>query len=362
MGRKRLLQGAPAAASKQATDATREGETIVRMSVSRRDFLGISAGAVLADLLAASRAPAAEVLTSLKVGMSFSNLDAVAAWIAEDKHFFERYGLTVSIINIQGGAKTVAAMAAGDVPIAFIAAADIINARVKGLPLEMIGGLINRFPYDFVVAKNITTPSQLKGAKGAISGFGSSSDFAVRYALTKLGVDPQDVTLLQAGNETSRLAALSSGQIQFTVLTAGLDLAAFDLGYKPLVKLYTLDQPYQHTGIAANITWAKAHPALVAGFLKAVVTANVFIKNRLNIAAALALIHPHLPIKEGELREGFQLYRDQFYSVYPLVTQPGLEFILRARKIDQAATDFFDNSYVQALQDSNFAATVEKAP
>ena len=96
--------------------------------------------------------------------------------------------------------------------------------------------------------------------------------------------------------------------------------------------------------------------------MKAIVTANVYMKHPLNVAAALALIHTHLPIKESNLRHGFQLYRDQFYSVYPLVTVPGMEFILRTRKIDQPVTDFYDNSYVQALQNANFASTVGKSP
>ncbi len=330
-------------------------------ALSRRQFLTIWAGAVLVARLALTRLPVeAQGLTNLTVGMSFHNLDGVSAWIAQDRNFFEKYGLSVNIVEFQGGARAVTAMVAGDVPLAFIAAADIINARSRGLPLEMIAGLINRLPYDFVVAKNITTPSQLKGRKGAISGFGSSSHFAASYALTKLGINPQDVTLLQIGNETSRLAALQSGQIQFTVLTAGLDLVAFELGYKPLLKLYTLDQPYQHTGIGVNTPWAKTHATIVDSFLRAIVTADVYIKNPINVAAALALIHTHLPIKEDHLKQGFQLYRDRFYSVYPLVTVPGMEFILRERKIDQPVTDFYDNSYVQALQNANFAATVGK--
>jgi NitT/TauT family transport system substrate-binding protein len=321
----------------------------------------MSAGAALAEVLAVAPAPVqAQGLTNLNVGMSFNDLGGVPGWIAQDKHFFEKYGLNVTIINIEGGAKTVASMAAGDVPIAFIAATNIINARSRGLPLQMISGLVTRFPYDFVVAKNITSPSQLKGGTGAISGFGSSSEFAIRYALATLGINPQDVTLLQTGNETSRLAALSSGQIQFTVLDAGLDMAAFDMGFKPLLKLYTLDQPYQDAGIAVNTTWAKTHMAIVDSFLKAIIVASAYVKNPLNIAAALALIHIHLPIKESYLKRGFQLYRDQFYPLYPLVTGPGMEFILRSKKIDQPATDFYDNSYVQALQNANFAATVGK--
>ncbi len=48
--------------------------------------------------------------------------------------------------------------------------------------------------------------------------------------------------------------------------------------------------------------------------------------------------------------------------MYPLVAGAGIEFILRERKITQPATDFYDNNYVQALQNANFAATVETSP
>src|SRR5438309_1081184 len=126
-------------------------------SLSRRQFLTVSAGSGLAGLVEGRASVLAQGLTPINVGMSFTNLDAASAWVAKDKGLFERYGLNVTIVNIQGGAKTVAAMAGGDVPIALVAAAEIINARSKGLPLQMVAGLINKFPYDFVVAKNITS-------------------------------------------------------------------------------------------------------------------------------------------------------------------------------------------------------------
>ncbi len=328
----------------------------------RRQFLAISAGAALAKVLAGTGSPVrAQGLTSLNVGLSFINLDGVPAWIAQDKHFFEKYGLNVTILSFQGGARAMAALAAGDVPIALLGGADVIGARSQGFPVKMIAGIINSIPFDFLVTKNITSPSQLKGTKGAISSFGGSSDFAVRYALTKLGVSPSDVTLLQVGNEASRLASLQSGQIQFTVLTAGLDLEAIDIGFKPMLKLYEFNQSFQHTGVAVNTDWAKTHGHVIDSFLKAIVTADVWIKNPLNVAAAIALIHPHLPIKEGNLKLAFQLYRDKFYQVYPLVTVPGMEFILKERKINQPVADFYDNSYVQTLQAANFAQSVAKS-
>lgn len=333
----------------------------MRTTVNRRQVLAMAGAAAAAKWLGTGTPVRAQGITSLQVGMSFNNLDAVCAWIAQDRGYFRRFGLDVTIISIQGGSKTMAAMAGGDVPLAFSAGSDVITAGSRGVPVTLIAGLIDKFPYDFVVAKSITGAAQLKGSKGAISGFGGSSHFAAVYGLQKLGVDPQDVTLLQVGNETARLAALQSGQIQFTVLTAGLDLEAFDMGYKPMLKLYTSDQPYQHTGLAANTAWAKAHPSIVDAFMKGIVMGSVYVKDPITAAAAQALIHRHLPIKDDNLRKGLALYRENLYQIYPLVTVPGMEFILRQKKIDKPAAQFYDNSYVQALQSANFADTAKKS-
>jgi ABC-type nitrate/sulfonate/bicarbonate transport system substrate-binding protein len=332
----------------------------MRTTLSRRQVLTMAAGAATARWLGAGTPVRAQGITSLQVGMSFHNLDAVCAWIAQDRGYFRRFGLDVTIISIQGGSKTMAAMAGGDVPLAFSAGSDVITAGSRGVPVTLIAGLINKFPYDFVVAKGISSAAQLKGGKGAISGFGGSSHFAAVYGLRKLGLNPSDVTLLQVGDETSRLAALQSGQIQFTVLTAGLDLEAFDMGYKPMLKLYTSDQPYQHTGIAVNTNWAKTHASTIDAFMKGVVMGSVYVKDPITTAAAQALIHKHLPIKDDNLRKGLALYRENLYQTYPLVTAPGMEFILREKKIEQPVGQFFDNSYVQALRSANFAETAKK--
>ncbi len=330
-------------------------------TLSRRQFLALPAGAALAAWLDRGRLPArAQGLVSLSVGLGFVNLDVAPAWIAQDRHLFEKYGLNVTIVTFQGGARSATAMAAGDVPLSLIGAADMMNATVRGFPLKMIAGLTTKFAYDLVVAKNISSPGQLRGTRGAISSYGSTSEFAARYALSRLGIGPNEVTLLQVGDESARLAALQSGQMQFTVLTAGLDLAAFDLGFKSLLKMYTLDQPFQSSGIAVNTIWARTHRGVVDSFLKAIITAYVYIKNPLNVAAALALLHPHLSIKDEHLQQGFHLYRDRFYETYPFVSVPGVEFIMRERKITQPATDFYDNSYVQALRSANFAAAAAK--
>jgi hypothetical protein len=62
----------------------------------------------------------------------------------------------------------------------------------------------------------------------------------------------------------------------------------------------------------------------VNSFLRGIVSAMIFVNNPLNIAAALALIHKYLPMRDDQLKQEFEIYRDRFFSVYPLVSVPGM--------------------------------------
>jgi len=51
----------------------------------------------------------------------------------------------------------------------------------------------------------------LKGKPVGITSFGASSDFILRYALQKNGLDPnKDVSILQTGGQPEGLAAMAS--------------------------------------------------------------------------------------------------------------------------------------------------------
>lgn len=84
--------------------------------------------------------------------------------------------------------------------------------------------------YQLVTRPHIKGLSDLKGAKLGISCFGSSSEFATRLLLKKIGVDPKDVAILQIGNESERLVALSFTRIHGSVFNAPFSLC--DMGIK----------------------------------------------------------------------------------------------------------------------------------
>jgi ABC-type nitrate/sulfonate/bicarbonate transport system substrate-binding protein len=293
-------------------------------------------------------------LESLQVGLAFNNLEVVPVWAALQQKFWQKYGLDVSIVNIQGGSATIAAMASGKLPLAFAAGASVLPAVVKGVQITQIAGLVDVLPYDFLVAPSIHSAAQLKGAKGGISGFGGADYAAQQFALEKLGVDPKSVSWLTAGNETTRLAALKAGRIQFTALTAGLDTDALQAGFKPLLKLYETDQKDQHASLAVYKPWAATHKTEILEFLKGLIAGLQWMKDPANEQAALNLASSHLHIPAATLKSGFELYRDHLFESYPLVSVVGMQFEIKQQTANVPVSATLDNSYVQELQSQGF--------
>jgi ABC-type nitrate/sulfonate/bicarbonate transport system substrate-binding protein len=293
----------------------------------------------------------------LDVGLSFDNIAAVPIWAGVDQHIFERYGVQANLVTIRGGSQAMAAMASGKLPILLTAGATIIQPVLNGVPIELVAGLVNVIPYDFLVAPEITTPSQLEGARGGISGFGSADYYAQLYALSLLHVDPKRVVWLQIGTETERLAALRARQIQFTILIVGMDVGALAAGFQPLLKLYETKQPFQHATVAVYKPWAETHKAELRNFLKGLIASIVYWKDPAHVPQVLAIAVRHLHMPAEDLQPGLTLYREKIIPTYPLVTAAGMEFLLKMLQINKPATDFYDNSYVEALQAENFAGT-----
>src|SRR5207245_2792771 len=70
-----------------------------------------------------------------------------------------------------------------------------------------------------ISAPSITSPEQLKGKTGSVNRFGSISEMGLRLSLRRLGIDPEkDTRIVSAGGNPERLAAISKGIAQFTIM------------------------------------------------------------------------------------------------------------------------------------------------
>ena len=218
-----------------------------------------------------------------------------------------------------------------------------------------------------MVDKNITRPDQLKGKMMAVSRFGSSSDFATRYALDKYGLVPEkDVTILEIGSQPARFAALEAGKIQAAMVAVPLTLKAKALGFHSLADLQMLGLEYQHTSLATTQALIKSRPDLVRNIMKAYVEGIHYYKT--HRAESLAILAKYLKAADGDVLT--EVYEDIGLALIPQKPYPTLrgisvmlrELAARDPKIKAARPEeFVDLTFIKELDSSGFIDRLYKA-
>src|SRR5207344_2683573 len=149
-------------------------------------------------------------------------------------------GIDAQVIYVQGGGVLVQGMLSGNIPVALTSGSQAVASNLAGSDIVLFSTLhAGAGPRYLGVNKEIQSAAQLKGKKLAVSRFGSSSDFILRFALRKAGLDPdKDIAVLQIGNSPDRLAAMRNGQISGTMLTVEDRWAAEKFGFRTLLDVY----------------------------------------------------------------------------------------------------------------------------
>jgi NitT/TauT family transport system substrate-binding protein len=173
---------------------------------------------------------------------------------------------------------------------------------------------------------SIRTIQDLKGKVIGTSSFGAASDYAIRVALQKGGVDPKkDVTIIQVGGSAGRLAALQAGMIQATVLVAPFNVQAEKMGYRSLLWLgKVMDLP--QGGLGAHEKRLQEHPDEVVRVMKAVSRGIQFIKSSREETIKFMM---------GWLN----LERAVSEAVYPIVTESLADFGIADDAVIESAVD-----------------------
>ncbi|HEU4344432.1 MAG TPA: ABC transporter substrate-binding protein, partial [Candidatus Binatia bacterium] len=87
-------------------------------------------------------------------------------------------------------------------------------------------------PYYIFGKPEIKSPEDLKGRSAAMHIPGTAADFALRLALKRVGLSLKDVKGVTVGGGPARVAAVASGQLDFTVGTEGEKIRGETLGLK----------------------------------------------------------------------------------------------------------------------------------
>ena len=323
---------------------------------------------VLPVRVSAAESPANRPLEKVTIAYSSISGNMAPLWITHERGLFRKYGLDAQLVFIESGSTTVQSLISKDVAFAQMAGAGVIQSRLRGSDVVMIAGVINTLTFKFFVDKSIQQPDQLKGKVLAVTRYGSSTDFALRYALERYGLAPdKDVMILQASNMPAILASLESGKVQGAMLSAPFTLTAKNLGFPVMADLQMLGLEYQHTGLATTQALIRTRPDLVRNAMKAYVEGIHYYKT--HRAESLAVLAKYLKTNDADvLAEVYDDVGINLTAEKPYPTLRGIGIMLR----ELAATspkagaarpeDFVDLTFMKELDGSGFIDRLYKKP
>jgi ABC-type nitrate/sulfonate/bicarbonate transport system substrate-binding protein len=154
--------------------------------------------------------PAAAADMTVTAGKAAANADAIIPVnVADELGMFKKRGLTVKIVDFDGGSKMAQGLASGSIDIGVGAGTEMVLAA-KGVPAKAVCESAGPFtflavgvPYD----SPIKSSDQLKGKKIGISSAGSLTDWLAHELSTKKGWGPDGVQTVAIGNGAAGIIA-----------------------------------------------------------------------------------------------------------------------------------------------------------
>lgn len=286
-------------------------------------------------------------------------------WVVQDKGLLKKQGLEGEIISITNSPTALQALLAGEVDVIVTSVTTLVLSRLAGADTVMILGMVPTFVDHIITLQAITNVEQLKGKTGGVNRLGSTSDLGLRLALRRLGVDPEkDAKIIPTGGNPERLAALSRGIVQFTIMPEPFVREAEKLGFRDFLDIGSLKIPFWWNAVLTREAIIKAKRPLLAKFSRAMTEAIHFIKTDKD--GAKAIFSKYLKLRDPEgLERAYRAYHGIFPEA-PYPTPDGVKTMLDdvALKNPKAAAadprSFVDTSFVQELETSGFIKQLYK--
>jgi NitT/TauT family transport system substrate-binding protein len=252
--------------------------------------LGIS----LAALLLSSGLALAQSKVTLAVGGG-GCLCYLPTILAKQLGEFEKAGINVEVVDFKGGSESLKAVIGGSADVVSGYFDHCVNLAAKGQHLQAFV-VYDRFPgFALVVSPKhtaeINSIKDLANKKVGVSAPGSSTDFFLKYMLSKNGVDPNSVSVIGVGLGGSAIAAMEQGQIDAAIMLdpavtllqgKNKDLKILSDTRTQKDTLAVFGGEYPGGALYTKAEWIASHQEEVQGMATAIV-------------ATLKWIHSHTP-------------------------------------------------------------------
>jgi NitT/TauT family transport system substrate-binding protein len=299
-----------------------------------------------------------QTVKSLILGLASISGGIETLYVTKKIGAFKRNGLEVDFLLLQGGSQALQVLLSGELKLISGGGGTAAQrARFKGAGNVLVATYTPTMPYSLYVNRRIQDSKQLKGAKIAISRFGSSSDFAARFMVSRLGLDPsKDVTIMQIGNQRERMSALLSGSVDGSVVDAPNTLIARQQGFVELADASKLGLTYPHNNIATTDRFIREEPQTVMAFLRAFVEGIAFYRTRK--AESVQMIKEFLRVNDNAIAEEAYDYYSRITPAKPYPSAEGVRGVLEEIAVSEPA---IKNAKVEHFVDASFIAKLDQS-
>jgi NitT/TauT family transport system substrate-binding protein len=181
----------------------------------------------------------------------------------------------------------IAQLVSGDVDAFGNAVAGGLAAVLAGIPIVDFALLQPRQDYVFIARPDVKSFSDLKGKKVGVLDTVSINYAQALIALKKGGMGVGDVSIINTGGQSSRLAALVAGRVDATMLSHAAQIQLASQGFNVLYD-YTKQSPglYDDNAFATK-SWLVGHKDVAVAFNKALLQSFKWFNNTKNADAVV---------------------------------------------------------------------------
>jgi len=313
--------------------------------------------------LSSALKPAHAQPIKLNVASSGISPTQIVPYLAQESGIYAKNGLDVSVIRARADV-AVMSMLAGDAALIDVAGPVVIRGGLKGIDNVFIAAGAVSLNYWLMAAKAITTAQDLKGKIIGVAGLTGSTMVATRYAVTKLGLNPdKDIKAILIGGTPDRLTALRTGRIQATLLSPPTSLAAQKEGFNLLVGVTGM--PFQDNGPVTTRKFIREHGDVVRRYVKAQVEAVHLLKT--NRETWIKVLGKYVKVGRDILEKSYEVSTTE--ALFPKNQYPSVEAIRAS--LEQIAEDepkakaskpenFVDPSFIGELDKSGYIDALYK--
>ncbi len=325
-------------------------------------IITIVAGHVLLPTQAAAQVPTLRVQYIVPVDQIISFFDMPSIQQNVLKNYGKRYKMELT--RVQGTPLAVAAMAAGEADVAFLAYNSFASAVIKGVVpggLTIIGNDFYdshpeyfNFPWLALADSPINSVKDLRGKKIGVLAFGTGADATTRLMLKKNGLDPlKDVTIVEipapAMEEAVRSKKIDAGffaaLFYYKAAAAGGVKKVFD-SYEAWGK------PYLFSFIVARNDYLKKSPDAVKAFLEDYIAMSKYVYKPENRDAVIDAVVAQFKAPKALLQQYYLTKKDEYRPLDGRVVAEDLQHaITKLHELgfldqDLPVAKYIDNSYL----------------